>query len=296
MVLKRFPLLFKYIFNLYSRMAFLLTTIQLNGKKQENNQKRCGMFLLTVAFNNEFLIEKQIEQIRLMIKDSDYQHVVVDNSLKRKKRKLIESVCLQNNIEYFQIPYLISLLFHFQSGISHGAALNWLYYHYLQVKEPLRFSLLDHDIFPVRSCDMTLTLGNRDFYGVSRLFGEEWYLWPGFCIFNFDAFTTEPNFLPLYTKYSNKNYLDTGGGNYMRYYYKYNVTKVEFPIVETKRIRNSKGLVRRWDIYHSDCIQIIDNVWLHLINGSNYAKIKGKDAFIKEAIDDVGAIYKKSFC
>ena len=224
MLLKKFPLFFKYIFNLYSRIAFLLTTTLLvNNKKQENVQNRCGMLLLTIAFNNEYLIEKQIEQLRLMIKDPVYQHVVVDNSLSKKKRKLIKDVCMQHDIEYIQIPYLITLLFHHQPGISHGAAINWLYYHYLRVKKPLRFSLLDHDIFPVRNCNMTLTLGNSDFYGVSRVFGEEWYLWPGFCIFNYDAFTKEPDFLPIYTKYSNKNYLDTGGGNYMRFYYKYNI-------------------------------------------------------------------------
>lgn len=274
-------------------MAFLLTTVQVYSKRHENVQKRCGMLLLTVSFNNECLIENQIEQIRLMINDSDYQHVVVDNSLSLKKRRLIKAVCMKHDIEHVQVPFLITWLFHFQPGISHGAALNWLYYHYLQVKKPLRFSLLDHDIFPVRNCDMTLTLGNRDFYGVSRIFGEEWYLWPGFCIFDYDAFTTEPDFLPIYTKYSSKNYLDTGGGNYTRFYYKYNIKDVTFPVVITKRIKNSKHLVRGWDIYHGDCIQVIDNVWLHLINGSNYARIKGKDDFIKDALVDVDALYNK---
>ena len=246
------------------------------------------MLLLTVAFNDERLIEKQIEQIRLMIKDSDYQYVVADNSLNRKKREAIKEVCMQQGIEYIRIPYLMTLLFHYQIAVSHGAALNWIYYHYLREKRPMRFSLLDHDIFPVRDFNMTTTLGHRDFYGVSRMKDEEWYLWPGFSIFNYDAFTTKPDFLPRYTK---KSFLDTGGGNYRKFYCKYNLKDVAFPKVRTIRIKNSRELVRRCDIYHSDYVQIIDDAWLHLINGSNYANIKGKDDVIKEMLSDIVAFY-----
>jgi hypothetical protein len=199
----------KIIFNLYSRIAFLFSTIQVCHKRQENEKKRCGMLLLTVAFNDERLIEKQIEQIRLMIRDSDYQYVVADNSLNRKKREAIKEVCMQQGIDYIRIPYLMTLLFHYQIAVSHGAALNWIYYHYLREKRPMRFSLLDHDIFPVRDFNMTTT----------------------------------------------------------------------------------KELVRRCDIYHSDYVQIIDDAWLHLINGSNYANIKGKDDVIKEMLSDIVAFY-----
>lgn len=281
---------YKFIFNLYSRIAFLFSTIQVYHKRQENNKKRCGMLLLTVAFNDERLIEKQIEQIRLMIKDSDYQYVVADNSLNRKKREAIKEVCMQQGIEYIRIPYLMTLLFHYQIAVSHGAALNWIYYHYLREKRPMRFSLLDHDIFPVRDFNMTTTLGLRDFYGVSRMKDEEWYLWPGFCIYNFDTFPTEPDFLPRYTK---KNFLDTGGGNYRKFYCKYSLKDVAFPEVRTIRIKNSKELVRRCDIYHSDYVQIVDDAWLHLINGSNYANIKGKDDVIEKTLADIGSFYKE---
>lgn len=278
----------KIIFNLYSRIAFLFSTIQVCHKRQENEKKRCGMLLLTVAFNDERLIEKQIEQIRLMIKDSDYQYVVADNSLNRKKREAIKEVCMQQGIEYIRIPYLMTLLFHYQIAVSHGAALNWIYYHYLREKRPMRFSLLDHDIFPARDFNMTTTLGHRDFYGVSRMKDEEWYLWPGFSIFNYDAFTTKPDFLPRYTS---KNFLDTGGGNYRQFYCRYDLKDVAFSQMKTIRIKNSKELVRRCDVYHSDYVQIIDDAWLHLINGSNYANIKGKDDVIKEMLSDIVAFY-----
>ena len=277
-------------FNLYSRIAFLLSTTQFVHQRQKDEQNRCEMLLLTVAFNDERLIKKQIEQIKSMIKDTDYQHVVVDNSLNKKKRGAVKAVCKQYGIEYIQIPYLITLLFHYQIAVSHGAALNWLYYHYLREKRPMRFSLLDHDIFPVRDFNLTLTFGQRDFYGVSRIKEGEWYLWPGFCIYNFDTFPTEPDFLPRYTK---KNFLDTGGGNYRKLYSNYNLKDVAFPEVKTIRIKNSKELARRCDIYHSDYVQIVDDAWLHLINGSNYANIKGKDDVIEKALADVSSFYKE---
>ena len=282
--------IYKYVFNLYGRIAHTLSTIQFVHLKQMDEKTRCEMLLLTVAFNDERLIEKQIEQIRSMIKDTDYQHVVVDNSLSKKKRGAVKAVCKQYGIEYIQIPYLITLLFHYQIAVSHGAALNWLYYHYLREKRPMRFSLLDHDIFPVRDFNMTLTLSHRDFYGVSRIKEGEWYLWPGFCIYNFDTFPTEPDFLPRYTK---KNFLDTGGGNYRKFYYNYNLKDVAFPEVKTIRIKNSKELARRCDIYHSDYVQIVDDAWLHLINGSNYANIKGKDDVIEKTLADVSSFYKE---
>ena len=281
---------YKGIFNLYSRIAFLFSTMQFVHHRQKDDQNRCEMLLLTVAFNDERLIEKQIEQIKTMIKDMDYQHLVVDNSLNKKKRGAVKAVCKQYGIEYIQIPYLITLLFHYQIAVSHGAALNWLYYHYLREKRPMRFSLLDHDIFPVRDFNMTRILGQRDFYGVSRIKEGEWYLWPGFCIYNFDTFTKEPDFLPRYTK---KNFLDTGGGNYRKFYCKYSLKDVAFPEVRTIRIKNSKELVRRCDIYHSDYVQIVDDAWLHLINGSNYANIKGKDDVIEKTLADVGSFYKE---
>lgn len=281
---------YRFVFNLYSKIAFLFSTLQVNNERQKDNQKRCEMLILTVAFNNEHLIEKQIEQVRLMIKDPNYRYVVFDNSLKRKKRKAIKAVCMQYNIEYIQIPYLITVLFQYQVAISHGAALNWIYYNYLRVMQPLRFSIIDHDIFPVRKYDMTLALGNKDFYGVSRVFDGEWYLWPGFCIFSYDDFTTKPDFLPRYTK---KNFLDTGGGIYKHYYCNYPLKDVVFPVVKNIRIKKSKELVRWCDIYHNDYVQIIDDAWLHLINGSNYAKIEGKDDFIKKTLADIGSFYNE---
>ena len=108
--------------------------------------------------------------------------------------------------------------------------------------------------FPVKSYNLTSALGEKDFYGVRRSDNGEWYLWPGWCIFNFDKFTTKPNFEPIYTK---KSFLDTGGSNYPRYYYKYNSQNIPFPLVKTWRYKKTEGLNRQCDILHSDCSSFI---------------------------------------
>ena len=51
---------------------------------------------------------------------------------------------------------------------------------------------------------------------------------------------------------------------------------VDFLHTKTYRIKKTQELKSYNDIYHGDCIQIIDNAWLHIINGSNYAHINGK--------------------
>lgn len=38
---------------------------------------------------------------------------------------------------------------------------------------------------------------------------------------------------------------------------------------------------------HGDCVQLIDYTWLHLINGSNYAKIPGKEQLVIKMIDNM---------
>ena len=72
---------------MYSRIAYYFVYHATRSSSQKDEKNRCEMLLLTVAFNDGRLIEKQIEQVRSMIKDTDYQHVVVDNSLNKKKGK-----------------------------------------------------------------------------------------------------------------------------------------------------------------------------------------------------------------
>ena len=274
----------KYAFNAYSRLAWHLSAPWHCGRQADRGGQRCEMLIVVIAYNSEHLIGQQIQLIKENITDKNFRLIVADNSVSSRRRAAIRQICENHGITYIPVPRHITCLTHYQCAISHGAALNWVYYHYLLQQSPLRFALIDHDIFPTKPYSLTGALGDRDFYGVARIFNGEWYLWPGWCIYQFDKFTTAPDFLPRFTK---KNFLDTGGGNYRLFYCRYDVGKVAFPEVKTWRHKLTQGLSRRCDIYHSDYLQSVDNAWLHLINGANYANIPGKEDTISQILSSI---------
>ena len=287
-LLKRFKCVDRFAFNIYSRLAFCLSRFWHASCQTAVETDRCGMLILTIAFNNEKLIERQFELIKTNIKDQNYRYMVGDNSTSSTKRRAIRQVCQKYGIDYIAVPRIICFLTNNQVAVSHGAALNWVYYHVLRKMKPRHFAIIDHDIFPVKPYNMSSAVSEQDFYGVSRIFNGEWYLWAGWCIFDFDKFTAKPDFLPLYTK---KNFLDTGGGNYQRFYRRYEVGNISFPAVRSLRYKKTEGLKRHSDIYHSDYIQIVDESWLHVINGSNWANIPGKEDVISQILTGIDQFY-----
>lgn len=265
------------------------------GKNAElaEGGERSELYIITVAYNHPRLIKKQIEQLKRYVRDDGYRHIVVDNSPCRKIRQQIKETCEREQVDYVGMPpFIDNMISHrlFGNGLSHGAALNWMYYHILKTNKPDKFVLLDHDVFPFKECSLMDRLGDRDFCGVERNTGEGWYLWPGWCLFRYDAIEKcKPNFLPVFAE---DVYLDSGGGNYERLYCHYELKDVDFPDVETKRIKKTEGLHSHNDIYHGDCIQYIDHTWLHIINGSNCAHIQGKEKFVDYIIDNLEKFYE----
>ena len=282
-----------WVYNQHGKYVWLLSRI---GRTPDAYipADQSDLYVITVAYNHIRLIEKQIEMVKRHVTDKNYLHVVVDNSPNKKARRQIKEICERERGGYVPVPLFIDkLICHriFGNGISHGAALNWMFYYFLKQQKPVRFALIDHDLFPMEDYSFIDKLGERDFYGVERIKEHGWYLWPGWCIFRYDAICDcHPNFLPYYLR---ESYLDSGGGNYPRFYGRYNLKNVVFPSVVTKRIRQSKGLTAYNDIYHGDCVQLIDNKWLHFINGSNCAKIPGKDKLVNTMIDNIDKLYVK---
>ena len=246
------------------------------------------LFVITIAFNHVRLIEKQIELVKRYVRDDNYRHVIVDNSPNRAVRKQIKKLCEKEMVDYVSVPLFIDkLISHrlFGNGLSHGAALNWVFYHVLKHNQPKFFALLDHDVFPLKDFSLKEKLGKHDFFGVERNTKGGWYLWSGWCVFRYDVVERcKPNFLP---KFVDGTYLDSGGSNYECLYSHYSLSDIDFPEVITKRVKRTDGLHSHNDIYHSDCIQYIDNAWLHIINGSNCAHINGKEEFVNSVIDNI---------
>lgn len=117
-------------------------------------------------------------------------------------------------------------------------------------------------------------MGDKDFYGSPR--GEVyWWLWAGLCFFRFDKVKALPlDFIPYI---EHKTYLDTGGANYPILYKNYNLPELRLPLPQNIRITEGNK-------YHSDYIQIIDDCWLHAINGSNWNGISPREQETKEDI------------
>lgn len=254
-----------------------------------NNQK--SLFLITVAFNDEILIQNQIERIKEYLKDDNYCHIIVDNSSVTAKRKAIATVCDKQNITYIPVPKIISCcISKISGGVSHGTAMNWAYYNIIHVMKPDYFGFIDHDLFPVENYHVMNKLCGQDMYGTLRNRMKGWYIWAGFCFYKY-AFIKDiqMNFLP---KVFHGEYFDTGGANYSLLYKDQDLNKLLFTSDTTLRIQNSNTNIYQYNqIYHNDCIQIIDNNWIHIVHASC---IKDK-VLQKNKIEKVLTNYKKMF-
>ncbi len=274
-------------YNAFGKVHFLISSKPIS-QKNTSSLHPDDFLIITIAFNNVELIAQQIESIKKHLTDSCYRHVIVDNSSDKNKRNQIMEVCQAQNIEYKEVPYSLSLKFcHWISlfSMSHGIALNWAYYNVISPRSPKYFALLDHDILPVKSCSFSSAIGDTDFYGVKRVRNGGWYIWPGWGVYKFQVFASgKVNFLPFFNKHV---FFDTGGSNYKNIYAHYELQKIKFPMVKFHRLKTTNDLHTDDAIYHSDYIQSIDNAWIHLINGSNYYQIQGKEQTIKNIINDI---------
>lgn len=142
----------------------------------EMNEKPQGDFcdLATVAFNNARVIEYQIMTLRKFF-TFPYRHTVFDNSTNDIIANEIKTICLKYGTGYIRLPKQDFIRVG-QGSYSHGVACNYLYKRFLQSGGGKYFGLLDHDIFPIESFDVSIFLEKQFFYGVRHRF----YIWPGF--------------------------------------------------------------------------------------------------------------------
>jgi len=234
--------------------------------------------IITIAFDNEFLIEQQIRLVKKYIEDKNYIYVIADNSPTSTKRKLIQSICKGEKVGYISLPQNPFNSLHKKPSYSHGLSMTWMYNNFIKLMKPTVFGFIDHDLFPISPYSVFERINNQDFFG--RMIDREkgWYLWAGFCFFNYKKTETyKLNFLP----YKVENvYLDTGGSNFPVLYSKYQKEDFAFckPVVEKS--------IREGNCYHSDFVHFIDESWLHTINGSNWAKVDSKENILKELLNE----------
>lgn len=221
--------------------------------------------LITIAFNNEIVIEQQARLVKKYIKD-EYNYIVADNSTDKSISLKIREFCKSNDIIYIRLPK--NLLGIVSASYSHAASLNWVYQKIILTNKPTYFGFIDHDLFPIREICINKKIANEKIYGRIVTRGNYWYLWAGLCFFKFDFIQNRKlNFLPTTI---NNEYLDTGGGNWNSIYSHVNIKELTPCEVRTEQIREGNN-------YHSDFIQYMDDCWIHLINGSNWANKKPRN-------------------
>ena len=236
--------------------------------------------LVTVSFDNLFLIEQHIRLVKKNITDKQYVQIIADNSTNPANRDKIKQLCIKENIVYVGLPYNFFQKTMYKPSYAHGLCLTWIYHNIIGKIAPRIFGFLDHDIFPISEYNIANRLGNQDFFGrlVDRTPSDSlrrlWYLWAGFCFFSYHRVKSKKmNFFP--TKIDGV-YLDTGGSLYKSLYKYYNLSdlSLDVPVREVS--------FREGNNYHADRIHFIDNDWVHTINGSNWAKVESKDEFLKD--------------
>ena len=69
------------------------------------------------------------------------------------------------------------------------SALNWVYRNVIRRLPPAAWGFFDHDLFPTRPFDPLQRLRGQPFYGDLEIRPGGRYLWPGYCLFSYDADT-----------------------------------------------------------------------------------------------------------
>jgi hypothetical protein len=231
--------------------------------------------LITVAFNNDALIEHQIGLLKQNLADP-HHYTVIDNSNRAEMRAQIEALCAREGAAYVGLP---ANPYDGHPGLSHGAALNWAHRHYIAPRRARYWGSIDHDMYPIRRTTIIPHLQACGLYGVLHFNGDAWYLWPGFGFFaRWRTQRVAMNFLPVPG-------LDTGGGNWQRLYSgnpKSTVPTPSFAYIDLRAGEGETAQAARAE-RHGD--------WLHMVNGSNWAAADGKlelfEALLRKCRDGV---------
>ena len=165
-----------------------------------------------IAFNTPGVIEWLLRFATRNLRDAAI--LIADNSSNEAAAAKIADVCAAHGVAYLRLPenpYARRRSRNF--NMSHAVALNWTWRNVIRPLRPPVFAFLDHDLIalaPVRLADLVAdqpVYGRRD----DRP-GGYWYLWPGYCVFRFEAVARRG----LDFAIDGPNQLDVGGGNWWR--------------------------------------------------------------------------------
>ncbi len=238
----------------------LLLHVHLKARYKKILFTESDCLVIVVTFNNIDILRIQHSYLKKFLLDP-YDFVVADNSSNSCEAKKIQLFCEKNNISYVRLPW--NPLTGIRASGSHGIALNWCYSNMVKKIKPKYFGFLDHDIFPI----VNTTILNKikiGLWGAVRTRKEDyWYLWPGFCFFDFKTFKDYRfNFFPFHGGKDGDIFLDTGGSNYNTIYHNIKRSEIDEATSILVNLDTEKVLQKGED--SKNTFEIIDYSWLHL--------------------------------
>lgn len=266
-----------YLWNIYRLVRGLLrqkldSCYHFNLESGFNDQK--NLAIITIAFNNTKVLQHQIDLVNENIKDTNFIHVIADNSPFPERQQAIQELCRKNNLGYILLPKS-NYLDKRSGSYSHGAAATWLYYNYISLVRPINFGFLDHDLYPVSPIAIDVKLKEQPLYGFMEYRKSIGYIWMGLIFMNFQ-WTLDKiiNFLPCKL---GDLYLDTGGSNWYSLYSQIPTGEMIFPGRTRKEVYlNGKK--------YADPVDYIDGCWFHTNNGSNWRREDTHDWVVEQLI------------
>ena len=220
--------------------------------------------LITVAFNNSWLIKLQSRALRQFLND-DYHLVVVDNSPDIEQSSEIRNAAGVEGYTY--VPAPMNPYSWLDPSLSHSLALDWAWRNIAKHIEPDIVVFLDHDIFPISHTTIRGLLGGALASGYRRVSGARWLLWPGLLALSFrrvERFT--PTFMP-------RRDTDSGGSMWWRVYSR--VPESEIRFLEREELIFGDTSKRIGDGSSGE-VHLLDDHWLHLVDGSGWGDGIGK--------------------
>jgi len=231
-------------------------------------QQNCGI-ITTVAFNNSVTIDYQIRSFHKFLL-APYHLIIADNSTDEVISLQIEELCRKNDVGYVRLPHNpYSGKF---GSASHGAALNYVWKHFLKESNAKWFGFTDHDLYLVDKVDISEIMKENSMYGrVVRGQANE-YMWPGLVFCRKDFFLKKKilDFKPGHG-------VDTGGHVFelINQYRQAEEVAVEVEMDES-------------DICGRKSYELYDKTWLHMHDLTNSVGFKGaekKESVVYSIID-----------
>ncbi len=184
--------------------------------------------IITIAFNDVEAIRLQVNLVAKYIPHA--VHLIADNSSKPAASEAISAACADNGITYLRVP--TNPWTGRNASRSHGFAMNWVWRHLIKPSKPNQFGFIDHDLFPTAHTDPFQDLAGLPCYGDKRWAGNRWFLWAGYCFYDFQQIQS----LPLDFGLDWFAGLDTGGANWDVLYKDMMPTKLRERVIQPRQV------------------------------------------------------------